>query len=78
MQALKGQLSALVGSAQGGETIVITRHGKPVAKLTPAVSGHVHVGRKVGKARLTRLFDNATDGEFLRVLLEDRYGATEE
>jgi prevent-host-death family protein len=31
----KDRLPALVSAAQAGETIVITRHGKPVAELRP-------------------------------------------
>lgn len=31
----KAQLSALVDEAQAGETVYITRHGKPVARLVP-------------------------------------------
>jgi prevent-host-death family protein len=36
IHALKAQLSSVVGAAEGGETIVITRHGKAVARLGPA------------------------------------------
>jgi prevent-host-death family protein len=36
----KDRLAALVGAAEAGETIVITRHGKPVAELRP-VAGPV-------------------------------------
>ncbi len=32
----KTQLSKLVDKAESGETVVITRHGKPVAHLVPA------------------------------------------
>lgn len=31
----KARLSALVSQAERGEEIIITRHGKPVAKLVP-------------------------------------------
>ena len=32
----KGQLTELVRRAEAGEEIVLTRHGKPVVRLTPA------------------------------------------
>ncbi len=32
----KTQLSKLIDKAESGETVVITRHGKPVANLTAA------------------------------------------
>ncbi|MCR4304251.1 MAG: type II toxin-antitoxin system prevent-host-death family antitoxin [Gallionella sp.] len=32
----KAQLSELIGRAEGGEEIVITRHGRPVARVIPA------------------------------------------
>lgn len=31
----KDQLSELVHRAEGGETIIVTRHGKPVAEIGP-------------------------------------------
>ena len=33
----KAQLTALVRRAESGEEIVLTRHGKPAARLVPAV-----------------------------------------
>ena len=35
----KNKLGALLDQVEHGEEIIITRHGKPVAKLIPAVSG---------------------------------------
>jgi prevent-host-death family protein len=32
----KNRLAALLNAAEAGETITITRHGKPVAELRPA------------------------------------------
>ena len=75
LQELKRQLSHWIDLARSGETIVITKHKKPVAKLTTAVQPGRHVGKHYGKGHgLKRLFNNATNGEYLRVLLEDRYG----
>ena len=74
LQELKRHLSRLVEEAKAGETIVITRHRKPVAKLTTAVMPGLHIGKNFGKGHPTRVCDNATHGEYLKVLLEDRYG----
>lgn len=77
LQELKRQISHWIELARSGETIVITKHKKPVAKLTAAIPPGVHVGKNFGKGHPTRLFDNATNGEYLKVLLEDRYGGPE-
>jgi prevent-host-death family protein len=52
----KDHASELVAAAQGGEEIVITRHGKPAACLVapPAVDG---VRRKQAETALARLAD---------------------
>ncbi len=41
----KSKLSELVERAESGREVVITRHGKPVAKLVPAKAGQ-EVDRK--------------------------------
>ncbi|MBX9841724.1 MAG: type II toxin-antitoxin system prevent-host-death family antitoxin [Xanthobacteraceae bacterium] len=42
----KNRFSELLAKAEGGEEIVITRRGRPVAKLVPLEAGH-----DVGQAR---------------------------
>ena len=37
----KTNLSALLGRVERGETIIITRHGKPVARLVPELAGRL-------------------------------------
>jgi prevent-host-death family protein len=49
IQDLKSNLSAAVSEAESGNTIVITRHNEPVAKLIPAHWQNVHRGRELGK-----------------------------
>jgi prevent-host-death family protein len=44
--AAKTQLSRLVDQANAGEEVVITRHGRPVARLVPA--GEQRQRRKLG------------------------------
>jgi prevent-host-death family protein len=47
--AAKTQLSRLVDQVNAGEEVVITRHGRPVARLVPA--GADKPGRKLGTLR---------------------------
>lgn len=35
----KNRLGALLAAAESGEEVVITRHGKAIAKLVPATAG---------------------------------------
>ena len=72
IQDLKAQLSAAVADAEAGETIVITRHNKPVAQLSPARVPHVHVGARSGPGGLKPALKRGTNGRYLEVLLEDR------
>lgn len=47
--AAKTQLSRLVDQVNAGEEVVITRHGRPVARLVPAGEGKAR--RKLGTLR---------------------------
>ena len=72
IQDLKARLSAAVAEAESGNTIVITRHNAPVARLSPAGPPNVHRGKDVGRGRLKPALDRGTKGRYLAVLLEDR------
>jgi len=73
VQDLKATLSAVVASAEAGETIVITRHGKAVARLVPAETPHVHRGRRVGEPLPPSIAPGTGLGaRAVEVLLEDR------
>jgi prevent-host-death family protein len=72
IQDLKARLSAAVAEAEAGATTVVTRHGEPVARLGPAVAGHLHVGSAVGTGRLRPAIRRNTKGRYLRVLDDDR------
>ena len=66
----KTQLPRLLEDVERGETITITRHGKPVARLVP-VRGR---GRSVEEAiRALREFrkDHKLDGLTMRELIEE-------
>jgi len=59
----KNRLSQLVRAAEGGESVVITRHGRPVAQLTPAPARRrkVRLGGMRGRIRLLPGWDKASD-----------------
>ena len=44
--AAKTHLSQLLDRVEKGETIIITRHGKPVAELTPVAARWVRLGKR--------------------------------
>jgi prevent-host-death family protein len=54
----KNKLSALLDRVEKGEEIVITRHGRPIAKLIPANGG---VDRAEAQAALQRMRDRAIE-----------------
>lgn len=60
----KTHFSQLLGRVEQGEEILITKRGKPVAKLSPASLGHdVAKARKAGE-RLRRLAKEMNLGTF--------------
>jgi prevent-host-death family protein len=69
---LKARLSGAVAAAESGETILITRHNEPVARLGPAQPAGVHRGGRAGTGRLTPAIAKGTGGRSLAALLEDR------
>jgi len=71
----KRHLSSLVAEAAGGESILITKHKNPLAKLSAADRDHLIVGSRVGKVTLKPVLKRGSKGRYLAVLLEDRYGA---
>ena len=48
----KNRLGALLDEVEGGAEIVITRRGKAVAKLVPAVAGHDREAARAAAARI--------------------------
>jgi len=72
IQDLKASLSAAISEAEAGNTIVITRHNEPVAKLAPANPPHVHEGKNVGTAGIKPAFKRKKKIPYLEVLLDDR------
>ena len=72
IQDLKAKLSAAISEAESGNTIVITRHNEPVAKLIPAHPQYVHRGKDVGKGGIRPALKRGTKIPYLDILLEDR------
>jgi antitoxin (DNA-binding transcriptional repressor) of toxin-antitoxin stability system len=72
VQDLEAQLSGAIAEAEGGATLLITRHNKPVAQLGPAISAHLHAGARNAAHRLTPAVAEGTGGRYLAVLLDDR------
>jgi prevent-host-death family protein len=52
----KNKLSALLDRVEQGEEIIITRHGRPVARLVPSTEG---IDRSQAQAALQRMRDRA-------------------
>jgi prevent-host-death family protein len=65
----KTQLSRLIDRAADGEDVVITRHGRPVARLVPAQRRATprKLGALRGKIRIARDFDAPLPDEILRL-----------
>jgi len=72
IQDLKAALSAVISEAESGNTIVITRHNEPVAKLVPAQSQHVHRGRDFGKGGIRPALKRGKKIPYLDTLSDDR------
>jgi prevent-host-death family protein len=60
----KTHLSRLLERAERGEEIIITRHGKPVAKLGPVRPGHDVEAARAAAARLRALAKEMKLGPF--------------
>jgi prevent-host-death family protein len=70
----KAKLSEIVAAVEAGETHVITRRGKVVAKIVPA--GDRHPNRKLDVEALRKLTDsmpmaNVSAGELVRQMRDD-------
>jgi antitoxin (DNA-binding transcriptional repressor) of toxin-antitoxin stability system len=75
IQDLKSGLSAAVAEVEAGQTLLVTRHNRVVARLAPVTPTRLHSGRRGHAAplpALTPLLRRATRGRYLHVLLDDR------
>lgn len=71
----KAHLSELVEQAANGEEVIITKRGKPVARLAPVQSKRVRVDAKTLRAHTsTMTFQTQSAGDFVRAMRDsDRY-----
>jgi prevent-host-death family protein len=60
----KNKLSELLAKAERGEEIVITRRGRPVAKLVPVTSRHDVEGARGAMSRIRTLAQQMKLGPF--------------
>ncbi|MHB1934955.1 MAG: type II toxin-antitoxin system Phd/YefM family antitoxin [Acidobacteriaceae bacterium] len=68
----KNTLGALLDRVQGGEEILITRHGKPVARLVPN-SGGIDRAQALAAAKRIRARSSQLKGMFdWNLMKEDR------
>lgn len=68
LYAAKTSLSSLIDRVQAGEEIVITRHGRPVARLVSVRDAKKRprsLGRLAGRIRMRRDFDAPLAGDVL-------------
>jgi hypothetical protein len=61
-----------MAEAEAGATIIVTRHGDPVAVVGPPSTIGLHVGREFGSYRLRPAIKRNTRGRYLEILDEDR------
>jgi antitoxin (DNA-binding transcriptional repressor) of toxin-antitoxin stability system len=69
---LKKDLASIIAEAEAGNEVVITRHNKPVARLSRPRSEHLHLGSQFGKSKLKPVVRGKTAGRYLQILQEDR------
>jgi prevent-host-death family protein len=70
--AAKTKLSRLVDRAAAGEDIVITRHGRPVARLigTEPAKQPRKLGLLRGRVRIAKDFDAPLPDDYIRLFAE--------
>jgi antitoxin (DNA-binding transcriptional repressor) of toxin-antitoxin stability system len=72
MYGLKQELASIIAETEAGADVLITRHNKPVARLTRPGTEHLHRGFQFGKASLKPALRKRTAGRYLQILEEDR------
>ena len=72
INVLKQDLASVIAEAEAGTEIIITRHNKPVARLTSAGVQHVHQGSAFGQGSLKPAVRGKTAGRYMQILKEDR------
>jgi prevent-host-death family protein len=76
IQDLKKGLSGYISRAAEGETFVISKHGRPVARLVPVPSDAVWEGPAFGNADIRPVFHGRLFPRVLEILEEGREDRT--
>jgi len=69
---LKTGLAAIIAEAEAGTEILVTRHNKPVARLTRPTGENIHCGPDFGRGDLKPAVSGKTAGRYLEFLEQDR------
>ncbi len=77
MFGLKQELASIIAETESGTDVLITRHNKPVARLTRPGTEHLHRGARFGKGSLRPAVRKKTAGRYLQFLAEDRSSGRE-
>ncbi len=72
IQDLKSGLSAAIAEAESGKTVLVTRHNRVVARLSPVTPWKAPDGGASAREPLVPLLRRATRGRYLSVLMDDR------
>jgi len=72
MHVLKQELASIIAETAAGTDVLVTRHNKPVARLTRPETEHPRRGSRFGKASLKPAVRRSTAGRYLQFLKEDR------
>jgi prevent-host-death family protein len=74
LKDLKQNLSQYAEEAAQGASIQVTKYNRPFVLLVGARSPSLHIGLRAGTGFLQTVGKKATEGKFLKTLLEDREG----
>ena len=72
IKVLRQDLATFIAEAEAGTEIIVTRHNKPVARLTRISAPSVHQGVRFGQGSLQPVVRGKTAGRYLQILKEDR------
>lgn len=74
---LRQSLAQVIAAAEAGETMLITRHKRIVARIVPP-EPHLHIGSRFGDGAILPLLQGATRGRYLDVISDDRRGGLDD